>query len=73
MKTYLIPFLIVFILGSCGIKNKPSAVEQSQISPGFELVNPALPGDNPDPSVIRVGNVYYATSTTNEWAPYFTI
>ena len=38
-----------------------------------QLINPALPGDNPDPSVIRVGNTYYATSTTNEWAPYFTI
>ena len=38
-----------------------------------QLINPALPGDNPDPSIIRVGNTYYATSTTNEWAPYFTI
>jgi len=37
------------------------------------LINPALPGDNPDPSIIRIGKVYYATSTTNEWAPYFTI
>ncbi len=38
-----------------------------------QLINPALPGDNPDPSIIRVGDIYYATSTTNEWAPYFTI
>jgi beta-xylosidase len=30
-----------------------------------------LPGDYPDPSVIRVGNEYWATATTSEWAPLF--
>src|SRR2546426_658403 len=33
--------------------------------------NPVLPGDFPDPSVIRVGEVYWATATTSEWAPLF--
>jgi beta-xylosidase len=33
--------------------------------------NPVLPGDYPDPSVIRVGNEYWATATTSEWAPLF--
>lgn len=60
-----------FALLSCGVKKKESG--NIGISSGLQLVNPALPGDNPDPSIIRVGNVYYATSTTNEWAPYFTI
>jgi xylan 1,4-beta-xylosidase len=35
--------------------------------------NPVLPGDHPDPSVIRVGNEYWATATTSEWAPLFPI
>jgi beta-xylosidase len=30
-----------------------------------------LPGDHPDPSVIRVGNEYWATATTSAWAPIF--
>ena len=30
-----------------------------------------LPGDYPDPSVIRVGNEYWATATTSQWAPIF--
>jgi xylan 1,4-beta-xylosidase len=34
-------------------------------------VNPVLPGDYPDPSVIRVGSEYWATATTSEWAPLF--
>ena len=33
--------------------------------------NPVLPGDYPDPSVIRVGDEYWATATTSEWAPLF--
>jgi len=33
--------------------------------------NPVLAGDFPDPSVIRVGDDYWATATTSEWAPLF--
>jgi beta-xylosidase len=33
--------------------------------------NPVLPGDFPDPSVIRVGDEYWATATSSEWAPLF--
>src|SRR5687767_5778846 len=33
--------------------------------------NPVLAGDYPDPSVIRVGEEYWATATTSEWAPLF--
>ncbi|HEY0552099.1 MAG TPA: family 43 glycosylhydrolase [Verrucomicrobiae bacterium] len=33
--------------------------------------NPVLAGDHPDPSVIRVGDDYWATATTSEWAPLF--
>jgi xylan 1,4-beta-xylosidase len=73
MKTYLIPLITAFVIASCGVKNKPAATDTSTTGQLVELFNPALPGDNPDPSVIRVGDVYYATSTTNEWAPYFTI
>jgi xylan 1,4-beta-xylosidase len=33
--------------------------------------NPVIAGDFPDPSVIRVGEDYYATATTGNWAPHF--
>lgn len=35
--------------------------------------NPVLPGDFPDPSVIRVDGAYWATATTSEWGPFFPI
>jgi beta-xylosidase len=45
----------------------PSA--QAPATPVYE--NPVLPGDYPDPSVIRVGREYWATATTSQWAPIF--
>ncbi|MFL6208595.1 MAG: family 43 glycosylhydrolase [Pyrinomonadaceae bacterium] len=33
--------------------------------------NPVVAGDFPDPSVIRVGADYWATTTTGTWAPFF--
>ena len=35
--------------------------------------NPVIAGDFPDPSVIRVGEDYYATTTTGGWSPHFPI
>jgi xylan 1,4-beta-xylosidase len=30
-----------------------------------------LPGDYPDPSVVKIGDTYWATATTSNWAPLF--
>lgn len=30
-----------------------------------------LPGDHPDPSVVKIGNEYWATGTTSNWFPAF--
>ncbi|HEY9401674.1 MAG TPA: glycoside hydrolase family 43 protein, partial [Pyrinomonadaceae bacterium] len=46
-----------------------SAAAQARAS----YTNPALAGDYPDPSVIRVGQDYWATATSSEWAPEFPI
>jgi len=35
--------------------------------------NPVIRGDRPDPSVIRVGNTYWATTTSGSWEPGFPI
>ncbi|WP_332914193.1 family 43 glycosylhydrolase [Algoriphagus boritolerans] len=37
------------------------------------IQNPVLPGDRPDPTLIKVGEFYYASATSNEWAPLFPI
>lgn len=71
INTAVICAVFMCVLLSCGVKRRDA---DKNVAPAdVQLVNPALPGDNPDPSIIRIGKVYYATSTTNEWAPYFTI
>ncbi|HUR11152.1 MAG TPA: glycoside hydrolase family 43 protein, partial [Flavitalea sp.] len=30
-----------------------------------------LPGDHPDPSVVKIGDTYWATATTSNWMPAF--
>jgi hypothetical protein len=35
--------------------------------------NPVASGDHPDPSLIRAGDAWYATSTSSDWLPAFPI
>src|SRR6058998_1304555 len=40
---------------------------------GATYSNPVLAGDYPDPSIIRVGKDFWATSTSSEWGPQFPV
>lgn len=51
------------------IKKEPENFEWEKISEERAVI----PGDFADPSIIRVGNTYYATGTSSEWAPHFPI
>ena len=35
----------------------------------MKITNPILPGYNPDPSILRVGDDYYIATSTFEWFP----
>lgn len=35
--------------------------------------NPVIRGDMADPSIIRIGDSYYATATSSEWAPFYPV
>jgi len=37
------------------------------------LINPIVPGDHPDPTIIRVGDTYWTASTAGNWAPQFAL
>ncbi|WP_231491658.1 glycoside hydrolase family 43 protein [Pedobacter sp. Leaf170] len=37
------------------------------------IINPVIPGDFADPSVIKAKDTYYAIGTSSEWAPHFPI
>ncbi|MFO7726356.1 MAG: glycoside hydrolase family 43 protein, partial [Oceanipulchritudo sp.] len=38
-------------------------------SPKSKIINPVLRGFNPDPSIVRVGEIYYIATSTFEWFP----
>ena len=61
-----------YVLASCfllfgyfGLPLCPTLCAQSM------SVNPIIPGDHPDPTIIRVGNSYWTASTSGDWAPEF--
>ena len=33
--------------------------------------NPVVPGDHPDPTIIKVGDTFWASATSGEWSPQF--
>ena len=37
------------------------------------LTNPVLPGDYPDPTVVRAGDTFYASATSASWSPSFPV
>jgi xylan 1,4-beta-xylosidase len=49
------------------------AAASAQAQPRGTYNNPVAAGDFPDPSVIRVGQDYWAAATSSEWAPEFPI
>jgi xylan 1,4-beta-xylosidase len=60
-RAALVLCLFFINLAGASAQQKPAAV------------NPVIQGDYPDPSVIRVGEDYWATATSGEWAPEFPI
>jgi beta-xylosidase len=47
------------------------AVLAASVSAEVLYTNPVIPGDHPDPSIIRVGKDYWATCTSSAWGPEF--
>ncbi|XXX81755.1 family 43 glycosylhydrolase [Sorangium sp. So ce134] len=69
----------LLLLGGCGedpaLAGPPRAAATAGHSGGIvgvaSYTNPVVPGDFPDPSVIRVGRDYWATATSSEWGAPF--
>ena len=48
----------------------PAAAATATSAPAL-FANPVLPGDFPDPSVVKVGGTYWASATSSNWGPAF--
>jgi beta-xylosidase len=68
MRTSAGGVLRMAALAVCGLSLALTSVHGE----GAEMYkNPVIPGDHPDPSVIRVGRDYWATATSGDWGPEF--
>ncbi|WP_437615921.1 family 43 glycosylhydrolase [Sorangium sp. So ce834] len=62
----------LLLLGGCGEDAVPAgSAEIAGSRGGGVYANPVVPGDFPDPSVLRVGRAYWATATSSEWGAPF--
>ncbi|NBB76170.1 MAG: family 43 glycosylhydrolase, partial [Bacteroidetes bacterium] len=62
--------LLLVCAGILGCTQNQDGEEEESIG---EIKNPVLPGDRPDPTVIKIGETYWASATSNEWSPLFPI
>lgn len=58
-------FWCLLLVGLFGILPNQATYAQTSSS------NPIIPGDHPDPTIIRVGDSYWTSSTSGDWAPNF--
>ncbi len=73
MKFIIIVLFPLLIISACQ-RNATQESETAALKSQSQVItNPVLPGDRPDPTVIQIGEEYYASSTSNEWVPLFPI
>lgn len=63
-KHHLKALTLALFCGICGPVFSQTGIENT-------YHNPVLPGDHPDPTIIRVGENYYAAATTASFAPNY--
>src|SRR6056297_1778052 len=63
LKIRVFYFLIIILIGLPLLGVAQWDMVQTQV----------IPGELPDPSIIEVDGVYYATGTTGDWAPFYPI
>jgi beta-xylosidase len=61
MKRLVVAFL-------CIISYACTSTQKQEVS---YFTNPVIPGDLADPTLLRIGETYYATGTSSEWAPFY--
>ncbi len=71
MMKQIITSTCLFFISLTFYMSETCFAQESKATEG--IVNPVLPGDRPDPSVIKIGDTYWATATSNEWAPLFPV
>lgn len=77
MRHFYTSFFYVMVLLSYSVtlqaQNKAAADSSAFFSSVKTYVNPVLPGDHPDPTLLKVGNDFYYCGSTFHFNPYLPI
>lgn len=66
LKILILSFIGLYCFSACNHQSNTKTTNSVET-----YRNPVIPGDFPDPTVIRVGETYYAATSSSEWAlPY---
>jgi len=73
MRRFVLLVAVSLAIGMMEMSSSMSTTlgESQNASASPSYTNPVMPGDFPDPSVIRAGRDYWATATSSQWAPIF--
>lgn len=72
--------LALGLLGACQqtkstvVTSPTASTAETQVEtnePALSIANPVLAGDFPDPSIVKVGDTYWASATSSNWGPAF--
>lgn len=69
---FIIIWSVAVMTVSCK-QNQTAAGLVDKAEESLNYSNPVIAGDFADPSVIRVGDMFYAVGTSSEWAPHFPV
>ena len=48
-------------------------IDADAVSQAGSVANPVVPGDHPDPTILRLGSTYWMASTSGDWVPSFSL
>ena len=67
--------LVLALVLAAAHRHAPGALASPQqpSTSAAPVNNPVLPGDHPDPTVRRIGDAFWMTSTSGGWAPVFSL
>jgi xylan 1,4-beta-xylosidase len=72
MKNLFLFLISAVLLISCRIPDKQLNLPPAQ-NDDRPVRGAVIAGDHPDPSVMKVGDIYWAAATTSAWVPAFTL
>ena len=70
---YILSLLLGFSVACNHLDQNKGQNSEQAATISQTVVNPVLPGDRPDPTVVKIGDTYWASATSNEWSPLFPI